>query len=183
MRQLGFGDPAIRDVSHDACTTDGLANAVFCNFATTTFDIALGSGSETLEFGSADTHPIGCFPTDDGVASVNVQVNGDLGGGDDGLFVVSTGPCAPGTIPDTGIGDYLPRFTLNGGAGNDSLHGAGRDDVFAGGPGNDTIDGGAGNDQIADNAGTNTLRGGPGDDVFTGLAAGTRSSGTRGSTP
>ena len=99
VRQLGFGDPAIRDLTHDVCNTDGLANAVTCNSPTTDFDVTLGGGSETLEFGSADAHPQGCFPTEDGVATQNVQVNGDLGGGDDGLFVVSTGPARRGPSP------------------------------------------------------------------------------------
>ena len=169
VRQLGFGDPTIRDVSHSQCSTDGLANAVTCTTRATAFDVTLGIGSETLEFGSAAAPPQACFATADGVSAQPVEVIGGLGGGDDRLLVVLTGACAPGLVPDLGFSDYAPRFTLDAGAGNDDIHAVGRNDVLIGGPGNDVIDAGAGDDQVSDSSGVNELRGGPGNDLFTGL--------------
>lgn len=64
------------------------------------------------------------------------------------------------------------KFTLDGGAGDDTLSGDGTllggdgNDTLTGGAGNNVIDGGAGNDLINGNGGNDTLIGGLGDDVF-----------------
>lgn len=58
---------------------------------------------------------------------------------------------------------------LRGGAGNDTLHGLGGDDLpLKGGAGNDTISGGAGNDLLFGETGNDKLLGGSGNDTLNG---------------
>lgn len=61
----------------------------------------------------------------------------------------------------------LPAW-LDGGDGNDRLHGAKGDDVLLGGAGNDHLDGGQGNDVLIGGLGADRLIGGPGDDLLVG---------------
>ncbi len=52
--------------------------------------------------------------------------------------------------------------------GNDTIYGAGGDDIIDGGPGNDMLYGNADNDQIFGGAGDDRLEGGDGDDILYG---------------
>jgi hypothetical protein len=58
----------------------------------------------------------------------------------------------------------LPRASLAGGAGNDTIIGGAGADVLSGGDGNDMLLGKAGNDQLFGGAGNDTLTGGTGAD-------------------
>jgi hypothetical protein len=58
------------------------------------------------------------------------------------------------------------RFTVIGGAGNDTIAGGGGVDYLAGGAGNDTLYGLGGQDFLTGGAGQDTLRGGAGSDHF-----------------
>jgi hemolysin type calcium-binding protein len=78
-------------------------------------------------------------------------VNGE--GGDDELSIVN---------------ELTASFTLNGGPGNDTINGAGRNDVLNGGDGNDTIGGQNGDDAIEGGAGADKIYGDNGDDAIDG---------------
>ena len=58
------------------------------------------------------------------------------------------------------------RFTLLGGAANDTLTGGAGKDTLAGDAGNDTLTGGGGNDTLAGGVGKDKLYGGADDDTF-----------------
>jgi Ca2+-binding RTX toxin-like protein len=55
------------------------------------------------------------------------------------------------------FGNVTAPFTLNGGAGDDVLHGYRSADVLDGGPGNDEVAGGQGNDTVSGGDGDDTL--------------------------
>ncbi|HEX4625560.1 MAG TPA: calcium-binding protein [Solirubrobacteraceae bacterium] len=63
-----------------------------------------------------------------------------------------------------GLGSLV--LGIDGGAGNDTLTGAGEPDVFSGGTEDDLLSGGGGDDQLFDDAGTDDLDGGDGADTF-----------------
>ncbi|WP_439369989.1 VCBS domain-containing protein [Bradyrhizobium sp. DASA03120] len=65
------------------------------------------------------------------------------------------------TVNGAGVND-----TIFGGSGNDTIKGNNGDDVIYGGSGRDNIDGGCGNDAITGGIGPDRLTGGNGDDVF-----------------
>lgn len=70
---------------------------------------------------------------------------------------------------DAGPGaDDNAADTINGGDGDDVIHGYGGGDNLSGGIGADTIYGGAGNDTINGDGGNDTLYGGDGDDIING---------------
>jgi Ca2+-binding RTX toxin-like protein len=58
--------------------------------------------------------------------------------------------------------------SIQGGNGNDRLHGTARNEFLGGGMGNDTIYGGGGNDVLSGGEGKDTLDGGAGNDHMTG---------------
>jgi Ca2+-binding RTX toxin-like protein len=64
-------------------------------------------------------------------------------------------------------GIRIPAW-LEGGDGNDRLHGGNGNDVLLGGAGNDTLEGGLGNDILIGGTGADKLNGGPGDDLMIG---------------
>lgn len=68
-----------------------------------------------------------------------------------------------GTAPDAAV-------TLQGGAADDILTGAGSDDAIAGGEGDDLLGGRDGDDRIAGGEGQDWLRGGAGTDTLAGAA-------------
>jgi Ca2+-binding RTX toxin-like protein len=115
----------------------------------------------------------------------SIQVDLDLGDGDDSLRVVQRDPGrAPAVRISDGSGDDV--ITVNHGAttwvngtGHDIYRGgAGRDvalpgdgeDFILGGWGNDVIDGGDGHDQLSGNVGNDRLDGGIGFDLVEGNA-------------
>jgi VCBS repeat-containing protein len=57
---------------------------------------------------------------------------------------------------------------IDGAAGDDTLTGAGGNDILAGGAGDDALDGGTGNDILTGGTGNDTLDGGIGGDILTG---------------
>ncbi|MFN4014604.1 MAG: hypothetical protein ACK4JB_04685 [Reyranella sp.] len=79
-----------------------------------------------------------------------------------------------GTIIGTTAGDWLAvqstssYFTLSGGGGDDSLHGADGNDTLLGGDGNDSLWGEVGNDTLDGGTGIDSLYGVQGDDTLTG---------------
>ena len=74
-----------------------------------------------------------------------------------------------GAGADTLLGSELANL-LDGGAGADTLRGAGGDDTLAGGAGADLLDGGAGNDTLRGGEDDDVLVGGAGNDVLDGGA-------------
>ncbi|MBC7819265.1 MAG: hypothetical protein IAG10_20455, partial [Planctomycetaceae bacterium] len=66
---------------------------------------------------------------------------------------------------DTLIGDDNVN-ALNGGVGNDSLHGLGADDLLIGGEGHDRLRGGAGNDSLDGGGGNDAIFGEANDDTI-----------------
>jgi Ca2+-binding RTX toxin-like protein len=76
---------------------------------------------------------------------------------------------ASGTAGEAGEGDRVSGFeTVIGGRGDDSLRGAGADEVLDGGPGDDALRGGFGADTLFGNVGADRLEGGAGDDQLFG---------------
>ena len=75
---------------------------------------------------------------------------------------------AAGNDSFTASGDLagLIHLSVDGGAGNDTIHGSNGADVLLGGAGNDALFGGDGNDLIDGDQGTDTAFMGAGDDVF-----------------
>jgi Ca2+-binding RTX toxin-like protein len=93
----------------------------------------------------------GGVPTINNIASISV----DGGSGNDVITMVETG-------------GPLPRVTIFGGNGDDTLRGGSGNDTITGGIGLDTIFGGAGEDQIFGEGGNDDLRGGTGNDFISG---------------
>jgi Ca2+-binding RTX toxin-like protein len=101
----------------------------------------------------------------DGVASSSLNINANLGAGNDSFLGGDGNDVAHG-------GDG--NDTLSSSAGNDQHFGEGGDDDIRGGPGNDVEDGGAGDDHIGgrlglssgrdNDQGADTVRGGDGTD-------------------
>ena len=113
------------------------------------FDLALFSGSVTLDGGAGNDTLIGG------------AVNDLLIGGDDKDSLVGNAGL------DTMQGD-AGNDVLKGGLGNDSLSGGSGDDTLNGGDGNDTLDGGDGKDGLSGYLGDDLLMGGIGDDTLVG---------------
>jgi Ca2+-binding RTX toxin-like protein len=95
------------------------------------------------------------------------------GAGDD--VIVGYGSGGPSPAADSAYAAADKADYLDGGAGNDSIEGAGGNDIIYGGAGNDGLLGGAGddivyggsgNDVISSGQGTDLLWGGAGRDVF-----------------
>lgn len=111
----------------------------------------------------------------------------DGGAGTDGLVEMVNGARKLTNTALTGGGTHslagFERFTVNGGAGNDSLdasaftlaaatlNGDAGDDMLLGGSRADILTGGAGNDTLRGGAGNDTLRGGAGNDSYVFAAA------------
>src|SRR3954451_6589521 len=64
----------------------------------------------------------------------------------------------------------IPKASLTGGNGNDTLFGGSGADALDGGPGNDLLSGRGGNDNLAGGSGNDTLTGGAGTDRALGQA-------------
>ncbi|WP_180160633.1 cadherin-like domain-containing protein, partial [Acinetobacter sp. YH01004] len=70
-----------------------------------------------------------------------------------------------GAVDET---NYAKGAYINGGDGDDTIHGSGGDDYLVGGDGNDTLYGGAGNDYLLGGRGDDIFYGGAGNDTFVG---------------
>ena len=73
------------------------------------------------------------------------------------------------------LGNQVEKFTITGGAfddtitsgsGNDTINAGAGNDTLYGGNGNDTLNGGGGNDHLYGGSGRDTLTGGGGADIF-----------------
>ncbi|QQS10547.1 MAG: FG-GAP repeat protein [Rhodospirillales bacterium] len=90
-----------------------------------------------------------------GVSSAG-DVNGD---GYDDLMVGAQGSSLAYVVfggPTFGIGPAGVAYTVDGGAGDDTITGQAADDTLDGGTGNDTLTGAAGNDTLSGGAGNDT---------------------------
>jgi Ca2+-binding RTX toxin-like protein len=93
-----------------------------------------------------------------------------------GNNTISIGAGAPvalvigGSGNDTIIASNTARDTLEGGAGNDSIHAGGAKELLQGNSGNDTLIAGTGNDTLVGGNGADSLYGGPGADLLQGGA-------------
>ena len=85
-----------------------------------------------------------------------VRING--GAGDDTITIDQT---------NGSFQDY--PATIQGGAGNDTVHGGDESDRISGGAGFDSLDGGAGNDTLFGQQGDDVLIGGIGNDYLAGM--------------
>ena len=81
---------------------------------------------------------------------------------------ISTIKFANGTDADIDVETLLPTITVQGTAGNESLHGVAGNDIMHGNDGNDTLNGNNGNDTLYGGSGNDTLNGGNGDDTLYG---------------
>ncbi|TAD90842.1 MAG: calcium-binding protein [Alphaproteobacteria bacterium] len=146
---LGAGDDTITGSTDADRLFLGTGNDSFSGLAGA--DLAIGEGgSDTLDGGSGADTLFG------GTAS------SWLSGGDDADTLVGGG--GDDTLLGGSVGDTTANLIF-GGAGNDSITGAG---VLVGGTGNDTVTGDAGSDTLFGVSGANQLFGGDGDDVVRG---------------
>ncbi len=86
------------------------------------------------------------------------------------LRVFCSWMAAPGTTPSKAHAAGVLGMDLRGGAGDDTLIGAGQADKLDGGDGEDSLEGGAGNDTLKGGAGSDTIFGDAGNDTITGGA-------------
>lgn len=159
VRQIGFGDPAIRS-SQPACTTNVVANDVVCIGGAPTIIQIVQSDDAANELAVGGSN-VGCEP------GPPVTVVLRMGGGND--IVRPLFGCG-GQANVTGDNRISPRFGGSGGSGNDSLTGGRLDDDVRGDDGNDTIAGGVGADTLAGGNGNDTITGQGGADDLTGDA-------------
>ncbi len=134
-----------------------------------------GTGTDLLEGGAGqDTADYSASAT---AVNINLATGVGAGAGSDALGDTLAGVdgLIGSAFNDTLIGydgmGTLADPTTNiffGGAGNDSLDGAGGDDQLFGGNDNDTVLGGLGNDSITGDAGNDSLSGGDGSDTMLG---------------
>jgi hypothetical protein len=165
VRQIGFGDPAIRS-TQAGCTRNVVANDVVCEAVPTIVQIVQADdAANELAVGGSN---VGCEPGPD------VPVVLRMGGGND--IVRPLFGCG-GQANVTGNNRLSPHFAGSGGSGNDSLTGGRLEDDLRGDDGNDTIAGdvgadtlagGNGNDTITGQGGADTLEGGAGADFLDG---------------
>ena len=145
----------------ETVTIDQAGSAPFPHQNTVSIDLALGDGT-------------------DSVVITGQALADAIGFGANGISLD-----AGGTPDVTGIGT-VESFTVNAGAGDDTvsgkeggglggefttaitIHGDSDNDALIGGMGNDPIDGGSGNDTIKGGTGDDTVDGGAGADVVSG---------------
>ncbi len=138
-----------------------------------------GSGADTLNgLGVAATWDIGAKQYRDVSKTAARILKWDsfenlVGGVARDVFTNATG--ATSYTLNGGAGDdsldatsATSAMTLIGGDGNDILKGGRNGDLLNGGTGNDSLDGGLGNDTLFGGAGNDTLKGGVGDDRLAG---------------
>jgi Ca2+-binding RTX toxin-like protein len=176
---------------NEGVTIDQGGSAPFPHQDTTSIDVALGGGTDTLIVigqTTADTIGVGkggisldggSDPDVTGLGSVET-VTVDAGGGDD---IVSA-------RKGQGLGEtFANPVTIDGETGNDTLTGGNANDAIAGGTGNDelkgsegadTVDGGAGGDVVSGGGGNDVVKGGDGKDLLKGGANGDTMDGGRG---
>jgi Ca2+-binding RTX toxin-like protein len=82
------------------------------------------------------------------------------------LFVAAGSLRADETLTLDGSAELDGKFQVMGGAGNDSLTGGAKADLFYGGLGNDMLSGSGGNDTLVGGSGADILNGGTGNDWF-----------------
>jgi len=122
-----------------------------------------GTGNDTAIYsGTPSDDTIGIGPLGTGVATFGATgtpfvVTGDVenldvrGLAGDDTITGSNGIAGP------------THLTIDGGAGDDTLHGGDGDDTLIGGPGNDSVDGGRGSDVALLGGGSDTFTWNPGD--------------------
>ena len=157
-------------------TINQAGSAPFPHQNTTSFELALGGGSDgLLVVGQPTADSIGLGRDGislDGGSTADVTGLGTIetlavaaGGGDD---VVS------GKQGDALGGDLPSPATITGGEGNDTLTGGTGNDVVSGGDGSDTLKGGKGDDTVSGGGGADVVSGGAGRDALTGGGKGDR---------
>lgn len=141
-----------------------------------------GTGNDTLAGGLANDmldggtgNDVADYAASNGGVSINLTTSAVSGGHAQGDTLVSVEGVIGSGFADTLIGfdaqstvagDY--SNTLWGGAGNDSIDGAGGDDLLYGGADNDRVIGGTGNDLVYGGLGNDSLTGDGGNDSLYG---------------
>ncbi len=139
-----------------------------------------GAGNDTLTGGAGNDSLLGQGNDDTFLIGENDGVDTIVGG--TGIDAIDAS-LAPGGVTITFSGDTSGTVTaagtssnfssierVQGGAGNDTIFGAGGEDVFDGGAGDDSLFGGADNDEIYGGDGNDTLAGGTNSDTMYGGA-------------
>lgn len=134
-----------------------------------------GTGDDLIAGGSYNTATNSAVITGDDANLIWASSGNDRVFGDDGDDTIGGG-LDDDSLTGAGGNDILyggigsGDDTLNGGAGDDQLFGADGTDRVSGGSGNDTLFGGAGNDTVDGGSGDDRIWGSAGDDVLSGGA-------------
>lgn len=128
-----------------------------------TDDQILGYRASLQDWGNTwpENAPSNIIYAGDGNDTVRTGFGNDIafgGAGNDILIGYGTGGPTPSAA--LAIADRVESDYLNGGPGNDALHGGGGRDTLIGGTGNDELHGGRGADLLYGGAGDDTLIGG-----------------------
>lgn len=121
-----------------------------------------------VDFLSGDNPMRFTFPRPRQIRTLEIDVMGD----DDRVFVTEQNAWGYYDTPPDPLPPAFPILRIPmrvfGGAGDDTLLGAGGPDRLIGGAGDDSISGGGGNDTLYGDAGQDTLKGWRGDDALIG---------------
>jgi len=164
VRQISFGDPAIRSGDPD-CDTNVLFNDVVCRGIPSLIQVDASESDDELVIGGSNA---ACQSTQGGTTIVTLR---------DGDDVLRSSSACGGQANAEGINRLHPIFFVTGGRGQDSLTGGALDDslfgdedadTILGRSGNDTLNGGAGPDSLDGQTGNDKLDGGTGKDDIEG---------------
>ena len=126
-----------------------------------------GTGTDLLVGGTAGNDVIALEPADNN--QIAVKIGGNVVGyyAPTGRIRVFGGAGNDRISAHPALGRSVEFY---GDAGNDTLVGAGGDDILVGGAGDDSLSGGGGRDILIGGAGQDTLAGGSGEDVLVGAS-------------